>query len=31
MLVRFDIMVLYDFLVTVKVAPHECAIGIGQL
>ena len=31
MLVRFDIMVLYDILVTVKVAPHECAIRIGQL
>ena len=25
-----EIYVLYDFLVTVKVAPHECAIRTGQ-
>ena len=25
-----DIFVLYDFLVTVKAAPHECVIRTGQ-
>ena len=25
-----DVQVLYDFLVTVKAAPHECVIRTGQ-
>ena len=26
-----DVQVLYDFLVTVRAAPHECVIRTGQL
>ena len=28
--ISFKLTILYDFLVTVKAAPHECVIGTGQ-